>query len=36
LTSADFGAASLAIKDEAFADNLANAKPDGVPFDPHG
>ena len=35
LTSADFGKASLAIKDQAFASNLENAKPDGVPFNPH-
>ncbi|MER7011690.1 NPP1 family protein [Saccharopolyspora sp. NPDC000359] len=36
LTSADFGSASLAISDGAFADNLAKAKPEGIPFDPHG
>ncbi|RKT88567.1 Necrosis inducing protein (NPP1) [Saccharopolyspora antimicrobica] len=36
LTSADFGKASLGIKDGAFEDNLAKAKPDGIPFDPHG
>ncbi|MGW1681085.1 NPP1 family protein [Saccharopolyspora sp. NPDC002376] len=36
LTSADFGKASLGIKDGAFEDNLAKAKPEGIPFDPHG
>lgn len=36
LTSADFGSASLAIKDGAFEDNLNKAKPDGIPFDPFG
>ncbi|WP_245997535.1 NPP1 family protein [Streptomyces armeniacus] len=35
LTAADFGAAKLALADERFADNLAKAKPDEVPFDPH-
>ncbi|MGH3433353.1 MAG: NPP1 family protein [Thermocrispum sp.] len=32
LTSADFGSASLGIKDGAFEDNLNKAKPDEVPF----
>lgn len=32
LTAADFGSASLAIKDGSFEENLENAKPDGVPF----
>ncbi|HWM07361.1 MAG TPA: NPP1 family protein [Actinophytocola sp.] len=36
LTGADFGAASLAIKDSAFAHNLNQAKPAGIPFDPFG
>ncbi|WP_188987324.1 NPP1 family protein [Saccharopolyspora thermophila] len=36
LTAADFGKASLAIKDGAFEDNLEKAKPDGIPFDPRG
>ena len=35
LVSADFGKASLAIKDGAFADNLAKAKPEGIDFDPY-
>jgi hypothetical protein len=35
LVGADFGSASLAIKDGAFEDNLAKAKPDGIPFNPH-
>ncbi len=36
LVSADFGGAKLALKDndDTFATNLANAKPDEVPFDP--
>ncbi|GAA3360361.1 NPP1 family protein [Saccharopolyspora gregorii] len=34
LTSADFGSASLGIKDDAFAGNLAKAKPDDIQFDP--
>lgn len=34
LTEADFGSASLAIKDGAFADNLDKAKPDDIDFDP--
>ncbi len=34
LTGADFGHASLAIKDGAFASNLAKARPAGIPFDP--
>jgi len=35
LVNADFGSASLAIKDSAFAGNLASAKPSGIPFDPN-
>jgi hypothetical protein len=35
LVSADFGHASLAIKDGAFEDNLNKAKPDGIDFDPY-
>jgi Necrosis inducing protein (NPP1) len=35
LVAADFGAASLAIKDSAFAGNLAKAKPSGIGFDPN-
>lgn len=35
LTGADFGSASLGIKDGAFEDNLAKATPEGVPFNPH-
>jgi hypothetical protein len=35
LTAANYGSASLAIKDGAFADNLAKAKPSGIPFDPN-
>jgi hypothetical protein len=35
LVSADFGSASLAIKDGAFADNLNKAKPSGIPFNPY-
>ncbi|WP_260189797.1 NPP1 family protein [Actinophytocola gossypii] len=34
LVAADFGSASLAIKDGAFEDNLRKAKPDAIPFDP--
>nr|WP_169313868.1 MFS transporter [Stackebrandtia nassauensis] len=34
LVNADFGSASLAIKDGAFEDNLDKAKPDGIDFDP--
>ncbi|MEU0513337.1 MULTISPECIES: NPP1 family protein [unclassified Amycolatopsis] len=34
LMGADFGSASFAIKDSAFASNLAKAKPAGIPFDP--
>ncbi|MFR9728271.1 NPP1 family protein [Saccharopolyspora sp. MS10] len=34
LTSADFGSASLGIKDGSFEGNLAKAKPDDVEFDP--
>ena len=33
LVGADFGSASLGIKDSAFADNLNKAKPGGIPFD---
>ncbi|MGH3759617.1 NPP1 family protein [Actinophytocola sp.] len=32
LTGADFGSASLGIKDSAFASNLAEAMPSGIPF----
>jgi hypothetical protein len=35
LTGADFGSASLGIKDSAFAGNLAEAMPAGIPFDPN-
>lgn len=35
LTGADFGSASLAISDGAFEDNLSNAKPEGIPFEPY-
>lgn len=35
LTGADFGSASLAIDNGAFEDNLANAKPEGIAFDPY-
>ena len=35
LVGADFGSASLAIKDSAFASNLAKAKPSGIPFNPY-
>jgi Necrosis inducing protein (NPP1) len=35
LMGADFGSASFAIKDSAFAGNLAEAKPSGIPFDPN-
>ncbi len=35
LVGADYGSASLAIKDSAFADNLNKAKPSGIPFDPY-
>jgi hypothetical protein len=34
LVSADFGKASLALKDGTFEDNLAKAKPSEVSFDP--
>ncbi|GAA3838563.1 MULTISPECIES: NPP1 family protein [Amycolatopsis] len=34
LMGADFGSASFAIKDSAFASNLTKAKPAGIPFDP--
>lgn len=36
LTGADFGSASLAIKDGAFESNLDRARPAGIPFDPYG
>ncbi|MGP4021249.1 NPP1 family protein [Saccharopolyspora sp. 5N708] len=36
LTSADFGKASLGIKDGSFEGNLENAKPQDIPFDPRG
>ena len=35
LVAADFGHASLGIKDGAFEDNLGKAKPENVDFDPH-
>ncbi|WP_016907714.1 NPP1 family protein [Streptomyces xiaopingdaonensis] len=35
LTAADFGSATLGIKDSTFDDHLAAAKPEGIPFDPH-
>ncbi|MCG8920021.1 NPP1 family protein [Actinokineospora sp. PR83] len=35
LVNADFGSASLGIKDGAFNDNLNKAKPGGIPFDPY-
>jgi necrosis inducing protein (NPP1) len=35
LTSADFGEADLGIKDSAFANNLTEAMPAGIPFDPN-
>ncbi|OLF15899.1 NPP1 family protein [Actinophytocola xanthii] len=35
LVQANFGSASLAIKDGAFEQNLARAKPAGIPFDPY-
>ncbi|GAA1287707.1 NPP1 family protein [Saccharothrix xinjiangensis] len=35
LVNANFGSASLAIKDSAFNNNLAQAKPSGIPFNPH-
>lgn len=34
LTGADFGSATLGIKDDTFASHLAKAKPDDIPFDP--
>ncbi|MEW2219499.1 NPP1 family protein [Streptomyces sp. NPDC006990] len=36
LTAADFGSATLGIRDDTFAGHLAEAKPDGIPFDPNG
>lgn len=35
LVQADFGKASLGIKDGAFEDNLSKAKPEEIDFDPH-
>lgn len=35
LTGADFGSATLALKDGVFEENLARAKPDEVPFNPN-
>jgi hypothetical protein len=35
LVSADYGSASLAIKDSAFGGNLEKAKPSGIPFNPY-
>jgi necrosis inducing protein (NPP1) len=35
LVNANYGSASLAIKDGAFNDNLTKAKPAGIPFDPN-
>lgn len=34
LTGADFGEAQLALKNDRFPQDLAKAKPDGIPFDP--
>ncbi|MBQ1124164.1 NPP1 family protein [Streptomyces sp. B15] len=34
LTGADFGSATLGIKDDTFNSHLAAAVPDGIPFDP--
>jgi len=36
LVGADYGKASLAIKDGAFEHNLNQAKPSGIPFNPNG
>jgi len=36
LVNADFGSASLGIKDGAFEDNLNKAKPGDIPFNPYG
>ncbi len=36
LVGADFGSAGLGVKDGAFESNLAEAKPEGIPFDPAG
>jgi len=36
LVNADFGSASLGIKNGAFEDNLNKAKPGGIPFNPYG
>ncbi|OON78884.1 NPP1 family protein [Streptomyces tsukubensis] len=35
LTQADFGSATLGIKDDQFASHLSKALPEGVPFDPN-
>ena len=35
LVTADYGKATLAIKDDTFAGNLDRAKPDGIDFDPY-
>jgi len=34
--NADFGAASIKIKDGRFEDLLSAAEPTGIPFDPRG
>lgn len=34
LTGADFGDATLGIKDDTFTDHLKDAKPEDIPFDP--
>ncbi|MGP3975660.1 NPP1 family protein [Streptomyces sp. 8N114] len=36
LAGADFGSATLGIKDGTFNSHLSEAKPDGIPFDPNG
>ena len=35
LTAANFGSATLALKDSNFANDLTKAKPSGIPFDPN-
>ncbi|MFG3259981.1 NPP1 family protein [Streptomyces sp. NPDC048172] len=35
LTQADFGSATLGLKDSEFGGHLEKAMPDGIPFDPH-
>jgi hypothetical protein len=35
LVQADFGSATLGIRDDTFDDHLAKAVPAGIPFDPH-